>query len=155
MRSAVNVDSSADVLALGVRNQRLNGLSPGLVEDVVGDAFEVLRELRRGDARFDVIVVDPPKFAYTRRDVERAARGYKDINMQAFHLLAPGGLLYTFSCSGAVSDDLFQKIVFGAALDAGRRAHIIGKLMQNADHPVSLMFPEASYLKGLVCRATS
>jgi len=150
---AVNVDSSADALDLGRENLRLNDLDPARVEDVIGDAFEVLRRLRRQGRRFDAIVLDPPKFAFTQRDIKRAARGYKDINMQAFHLLKPGGLLFTFSCSGAVSADLFQKIVFGAALDAGRDAQIIGHLSQSADHPVALTFPEAAYLKGLICRA--
>ena len=102
---------------------------------------------------FDLIVLDPPKFASAQRDVQRASRGYKDINLQAFHLLKPGGTLTTFSCSGAISEDLFQKIVFGAALDAGRDIQITGHLSQGSDHPVALTFPEGAYLKGLTCRA--
>jgi 23S rRNA (cytosine1962-C5)-methyltransferase len=101
---------------------------------------------------FDLIVLDPPKFAPTAALVEQAARGYKDINLLAFKLLRPGGLLFTFSCSGGVSADLFQKIVAGAALDAGVQAQIVGYLHQAPDHPVALNFPEGSYLKGLVLR---
>jgi 23S rRNA (cytosine1962-C5)-methyltransferase len=150
---ATNVDTSAEALAIGRDNLALNALDPGRVRDITGDAFEILRRLRRHGERFDAIVLDPPKFAFTQRDLKRASRGYKDINMQAIHLLRPGGLLFTFSCSGAISEDLFQKIVFGAALDTGRDLQIIGRLTQGSDHPVALTFPEAAYLKGLICRA--
>jgi 23S rRNA (cytosine1962-C5)-methyltransferase len=153
--SVVNVDTSASALALGRENFRLNQLDTAGVEDVEGDAFQVLRQFRQENRRFDVVVLDPPKFAFTKRDVKRASRGYKDINMQAMHLLKPGGILLTFSCSGVVSDDLFQKIVFGAALDTGRDVQIIGRMMQGSDHPVALTFPEGAYLKGLVCRAVA
>ncbi|MGC9358014.1 MAG: class I SAM-dependent rRNA methyltransferase [Anaerolineae bacterium] len=148
----VNVDTSEPALALGRRNLDHNDLAERPVEDITGDAFEVLRCLREEERRFDLIVLDPPKFAFSQRDVKRAARGYKDINLQAFHLLRPGGHLFTFSCSGAISDDLFQKIVFGAALDAGADAQIVGRMAQSSDHPVALTFPEAAYLKGLICR---
>ncbi|MBN1875022.1 MAG: class I SAM-dependent rRNA methyltransferase [Anaerolineae bacterium] len=148
--SVVNVDTSADVLRQGRENLARNGFETASVEDIVGDAFAVLRDLRQAGRQFDVIVLDPPKFAFTQRDVQKAARGYKDINMQALHLLRPGGLLLTFSCSGAISADLFQKILFGAALDAGVEARIIGTLTQGRDHPVALTFPEGAYLKGLV-----
>ncbi len=151
-RSAVNVDSSAEALSRGQQNLALNGLSGAQSEDIAGDAFQVLRDLREREQRFDLIVLDPPKFAHSQRDVKRAARGYKDINLQALHLLRPGGHLFTFSCSGVVSADLFQKIVFGAALDAGRPTQIVGEMMQSRDHPVALTFPEGAYLKGLVCR---
>lgn len=150
--SIVNIDTSTEALEVGQTNLRLNNLDTSRVEDIVGDAFEVLRALRRKERRFDAVVLDPPKFAFTQRDVRRASRGYKDINMQGIHLLKPGGLLFTFSCSGAVSDDLFQKIVFGAALDTGRDVQIIGRMMQGSDHPVALTFPEGAYLKGLICR---
>jgi 23S rRNA (cytosine1962-C5)-methyltransferase len=150
--SVVNVETSSEALALGRDNVRRNEFDVNRVEDIEGDAFEVLRDLRRDGRRFDAIVLDPPKFAHTRRDVQGASRGYKDINMQAIHLLEPGGLLFTFSCSGVISDDLFQKIVFGAALDTKRDVQIIGKLMQGSDHPVALTFPEGAYLKGLICR---
>ena len=98
-----------------------------------------------------MIILDPPKFAPTAAQAERAARGYKDINLYAFKLLRPGGILVTFSCSGGIDAGLFQKIVAGAALDAGVDAQIIEHLSQNADHPISLNFPEGAYLKGLVC----
>jgi 23S rRNA (cytosine1962-C5)-methyltransferase len=99
-----------------------------------------------------MIVLDPPKFASRKQDLPGASRGYKDINMLALQLLAPGGLLATFSCSGLVTPDLFQKIVFGAAVDAGRDVQITAKLGQGADHPILLSFPEGEYLKGLLCR---
>jgi 23S rRNA (cytosine1962-C5)-methyltransferase len=153
--SAVNVDASSEALALGRQNIALNRLPVEHVDDVAGDAFEVLRRIRRQGRQFDLIVADPPKFAFTQRDVPRATRGYKDINLQAIHLLKPGGLLFTFSCSGAISEDLFQKIVFGAALDTGRDVQIVGRLTQGCDHPVALTHPEAAYLKGLICRAVS
>lgn len=151
----VNIDTSADALALGRQIRQLNQQGGAPVEDIEGDVFEVLRQFRDQDRHFDLIVLDPPKFAFTQRDVQSAARGYKDINLQAIHLLNPGGLLFTFSCSGAISDDLLQKIVFGAALDTGRDVQIVGRLMQGGDHPIALTFPEAAYLKGLVCRAVS
>jgi 23S rRNA (cytosine1962-C5)-methyltransferase len=118
----------------------------------VGDAFEVLRTYRDNGRQFDVAILDPPKFAYSRRDVERACRGYKDLNWLAMRLLQPGGLLATFSCSGLVSADLFQKVAFGAAVDAGRDAQIIQIMGQAPDHPILLTFPESAYLKGLLCR---
>ncbi len=152
-RNVVNIDTSADALELGRTNLEANDLDPTQSKDIVGDAFEVLRDLRQEGQTFDVIVLDPPKFAFTQRDVQSAARGYKDINMQASHLLRSRGLLLTFSCSGAVSDELFQKIVFSAALDARRNLQIIGRMIQGPDHPIALTFPEGAYLKGLVCQA--
>ena len=116
--------------------------------------FKVLRELRDRNASFDMIILDPPKFAPTASQVEKAARGYKDINLLGFKLLRPGGLLVTFSCSGGVSEDLFQKIVAGAALDAGVQAQILERFSQSPDHPVALNFPEGAYLKGLVIRVS-
>jgi 23S rRNA (cytosine1962-C5)-methyltransferase len=103
--------------------------------------------------QYDIIVMDPPKFAATAGHVQRAARGYKDLNMQAFKLLRPGGYLATYSCSGHISPDLFQKIIFSAALDAGRDAQIVRWMNQSSDHPVLLSFPESHYLKGLLCRS--
>jgi len=146
------VESSAPALELARRNLALNGFERCGVEYEEGDAFSVLRGYRAQGRRFDVAVLDPPKFAHSRREVERAARAYKDINLLALQLLRPGGVLFTSSCSEAVSADLFQKIVFGAAVDAGREAQIIGYLAQGADHPVALTFPEGAYLKGLICR---
>jgi 23S rRNA (cytosine1962-C5)-methyltransferase len=146
------VESAAPALDLARRNLALNSLAERDVEYVDGDVFTVLRDYRAQGRRFDVVVLDPPKFAHSGREVERASRAYKDVNMLAFQLLRSGGVLFTFSCSGAISADLFQKIVFGAALDAGRDAQIVGHLAQGSDHPVALTFPEGAYLKGLICR---
>jgi 23S rRNA (cytosine1962-C5)-methyltransferase len=116
------------------------------------DVFQELRTMRDRRERFDLIVLDPPKFAPTVGQVQAAARGYKDINLLAFKLLNPGGILATFSCSGGVERALFQKIVADAALDAGVDAQIIQHLSQAPDHPIALNFPEGEYLKGLICR---
>ena len=150
--SVTIVESSAPALDLARRNLTLNDGSPGSVECVEGDVFSVLRGYRAQDCRFDVVVIDPPKFARSEREVKRAARAYKDVNLLAFRLLRPGGTLFTCSCSGSVSADLFKKIVFGAAVDAEREAQIVGYLAQGADHPVALTFPQGAYLKGLICR---
>jgi 23S rRNA (cytosine1962-C5)-methyltransferase len=151
-RAVTMVDGSAPALELARRNLALNGLESAGIEYVEGNVFSVLRGYRAQERQFDVVVLDPPKFAHSGREVERAARAYKDVNLLAFQLLRPGGVLFTFSCSSAVSAELFQKIVFGAALDAGRDAQIVGHLAQGADHPVALTFPEGAYLKGLICR---
>lgn len=147
-----SVDSSQPAMDLAKRNYELNGYDVDRSEWVVGDAFQVLRNFREAGRTFDVVILDPPKFASTAAQVKRAARGYKDINLLGFKLLNPGGVLVTFSCSGGVTDALFQKIVADSALDAGVQAVIERKLTQGRDHPVNLNFPEGSYLKGLVCR---
>jgi 23S rRNA (cytosine1962-C5)-methyltransferase len=147
----LSIDSSADALALGSENILINNLPSDKATWQEGDVFQVLRGLRDRAQSYDMIVLDPPKFAATVAQAERAVRGYKDINLLAFKLLNPGGLLFTFSCSGGISPDLFQKIVAGAALDAGVDARIIESLTQGQDHPVALNFPEGAYLKGLVC----
>ena len=149
-QQVVSVDESPAALALGEENVRLNGFDPARADWIRGDAFRVLRRFRDQGRQFDLIVLDPPKFASTPRQAQRAARGYKDINLLAFKLLRPGGLLFTFSCSGGVSGELFQKIVAGAALDAAAEAQIVGRMTQGPDHPVALNFPEGAYLKGLV-----
>jgi 23S rRNA (cytosine1962-C5)-methyltransferase len=149
-RSVVNVDSSAEALALAEENLALNDCAPQ--EMVAGDVFQMLRDYRDERKSFDVAILDPPKFATSRAQVMNAARGYKDANLLALQLLRPGGVLVTFSCSGLLSADLFQKIVFGASVDAGRDVQIIGQLCQGPDHPVLLTFPESAYLKGLLCR---
>jgi 23S rRNA (cytosine1962-C5)-methyltransferase len=154
-RRVTAVDSSAEALAALRDNVQRNGLDGGRVECVEADVFEQLRRLRNESRRYDLIVLDPPKFAPTAALAERAARGYKDINLLALKLLAPGGLLVTFSCSGGVSRDLFQKIVAGAAADAGIDAQILRWLSAAPDHPVALGFPEGEYLKGLLCRVSS
>jgi 23S rRNA (cytosine1962-C5)-methyltransferase len=148
------VESSSDLLALGKRNVELNSLDSGKVENVEGDVFHVLRKFRDSRREFDLIILDPPKFVTSVRQIESGARGYKDINLLAMKLLRPGGILFTFSCSGIVEQGLFQKIVADAALDAGRNAQIIRFLFQSRDHPIALPFPEGLYLKGLICRVS-
>lgn len=149
----VNIDTSADALSRASYHLALNGLTERMVENVVGDAFAVLRQYRDAGRQFDLIILDPPKFAYARSQVEAACRGYKDINLLAMQLLRPDGILCSFSCSGLISADLFQKVLFGASVDAGRDMQIVEKLSQSPDHPISLAFPEGEYLKGLICRA--
>ena len=122
------------------------------MDNIAGDVFKVLRQMREQKRQFDVIILDPPKFAEAAAQVKAAARGYKDINILAMQLLRPGGRLFTFSCSGHVSQPLFQKIVADAALDAGRDAYIIKHLAQAEDHPILTSFPEGWYLKGLICK---
>jgi 23S rRNA (cytosine1962-C5)-methyltransferase len=148
----LSVDSSAEALERGAENVALNGFPADQAAWLQGDVFQVLRSMRDQNRHFDLIILDPPKFAPTAAQAERAARGYKDINLLAFKMLRPGGLLATFSCSGGVSADLFQKIVAGAALDAHVEARIVERLAQGRDHPVALNFPEGAYLKGLVCQ---
>ena len=151
-RNVVQIDSSAPALETAERNMKLNGLDKASDEYIAGDAFEVLRYFREEGRQFDAIILDPPKFAHSQSQIDRAARGYKDLNWLAMRLLRPNGVLATFSCSGLVSADLFQKIVLGAAFDAGRDVQILHHLGQSSDHPVLLTFPESAYLKGLLCR---
>lgn len=151
-RRLVNVDASKEVLAAGERNLALNGFPADGVDHVAGDVFDVIRRMHADEEKFDIIVCDPPKFAHTAAQVDSAARGYKDLNLHAFRLLQPGGYLLTFSCSGAITRDLFQKIVFGALADSGRHGQIIRHLGPDEDHPVALTFPEGEYLKGLLVR---
>jgi len=151
-RELTNLETSAPSLALLAENLALNNFSQSPVENVQGDVFKVLRQYRESGRYFDLIVLDPPKFVESRGQLMRGARGYKDINRLAFELLNPGGVLFTFSCSGLLEDNLFQKIVADGALDAGRQARILRKLGQAMDHPIGLNFPEGSYLKGLICQ---
>jgi len=150
--SVTAVDSSAEALQVARENLALNGIAGENYSQIQGDVFQVLRSLRDGRRSFDMLILDPPKFAPTAAQAQQAARGYKDINLLAFKLLRPGGLLVTFSCSGGVDAALFQKIVAGAALDAGVTAAIIEQLHQAPDHPIGLNFPEGAYLKGLICQ---
>ncbi len=150
-RSVQAVDVSLEALGMAQENVRLNDLPAGQMQVMEGDVFQVLRRFRDERRSFDMVILDPPKFAPTSAQVEKASRGYKDINLLAFKLLRPAGLLVTFSCSGGVDAGLFQKIVASAALDAGVEAKIVQHLTQAADHPVALNFPEGTYLKGLVC----
>jgi 23S rRNA (cytosine1962-C5)-methyltransferase len=151
-RSVEEVDSSSQAIALARRNHELNSSERGAVTFIVADAFEHVRALSAANRRFDLVICDPPAFARNRGDVDRAARGYKDINMQALKLVSHGGHLLTFSCSGHIDSDLFQKIIFSAALDAGKEVAIIARLGAGEDHPVSIYCPESEYLKGLALR---
>ena len=144
------VESSKDAIQIAQENLAANPLDSSRVEFIQADVFSQLRKLRDQNAKFDLIILDPPKFAPSAAQVQKAARAYKDINLWALKLLAPGGLLATFSCSGGVSAELFQSIVAGAALDAGGEAKIIERFGAAADHPVALEFPEGEYLKGLL-----
>jgi 23S rRNA (cytosine1962-C5)-methyltransferase len=145
------IDSSSTSLALLRKNLSLNPHDEDSIEIRQADVFNDLRALNNQGRQFDLIVLDPPKFAPTRQQAQAAARGYKDINLHAFKLLRPGGELLTFSCSGGMDAELFQKVVADAALDAGRQARVVGWLSQAADHPIALAFPEGRYLKGLHC----
>lgn len=149
-RSVLSIDSSAEALEQARAHVMLNGLDGGRCEWQVADVFQALRRLRDAGRRFGLIVLDPPKFAPTHQMAAKAARGYKDINLNAMRLLVPGGWLATFSCSGGVSAELFQKIVAGAAWDAGVRLRLRARLAQAPDHPIDLDYPEGEYLKGLL-----
>ncbi|MBF0138226.1 MAG: class I SAM-dependent methyltransferase [Magnetococcus sp. DMHC-1] len=146
------VDASEAALTLGRQNLVLNGYDATRVTDLPGNAFDILRRLRDQAMHFDLVVLDPPKFAETAAHLPKAARAYKDINLLGCQLLRPGGILCTFSCSGHLEFSLLRKIVADAALDAGRDARILERLGPAADHPVNLAFPEGEYLKGLICR---
>ncbi|MBD3584807.1 methyltransferase domain-containing protein [Salinimonas sp. HHU 13199] len=151
-RHVTNVDVSDSALALAEEHLALNNFSNDQASMVKGDVFEVLRSYHQSQTQFDMVILDPPKFVDSKASLNRAARGYKDINMYGIHTVKPGGLLLTFSCSGLMPADLFNKIVADAALDAGRRVKIIERLSQAPDHPVSSTYPEGYYLKGLVCQ---
>ncbi len=148
-KEVVTFDSSKPALELAERNLDLNGFANAPGELLKGDAFAYLKEI---DRKFDAIVLDPPSLAHKKNDIDAAAGGYKFLNLHAFKHLNPGGLLLTFSCSQHVSSDLFQKIVFGAAVDAQSTVTIVKRLGQPIDHPVSLHHPEGEYLKGLALR---
>ncbi len=150
--SVLSIDSSGPSLAMGARNAALNGIENPRAEWLEADVFEALRKLRDRARSFDLVILDPPKFAPTAHHAEKAARAYKDINLLGLKLLRPGGHLMTFSCSGGISTDLFQKIIAGAALDAQVDAQIVHRLGPGPDHPVALSFPEGDYLKGLLLR---
>ncbi|KMT64197.1 class I SAM-dependent rRNA methyltransferase [Catenovulum maritimum] len=149
--SVTNVDVSQNALDTAELNYKENGFSTGYT-NVNADVFKLLREYKQDGTQFDTIILDPPKFVENQRQLVSACRGYKDINMLALQILKPGGTLLTFSCSGLVEADLFQKVVADAALDAGVQAQIVEKLTQAQDHPISLNYPEAFYLKGLVVK---
>ncbi len=145
----VSVDSSAPALARASRHVELNGFDPAHHQAVDADVNATLRQFLKEGRQFDAIVLDPPKFAPSAAHAERASRAYKDINRLGLKLLAPGGLLTTYSCSGGIGAELFQKIVAGAGMDAGVDAAIVKRLEASPDHPTTLCFPEGEYLKGL------
>lgn len=147
---ATSVDTSLAALQGAERNVALNDIAEAAHEGIKGDCFDVLRGLHDEGERFDLVVLDPPKFAPSAAHVEKATRGYKDLAMRALRLLNPGGLLFTFSCSGAIDRVLFRQIAANAALEAGRPARIVGELGHPPDHPVTTSFPEGEYLKGLI-----
>jgi len=149
-KSVVSIDSSGEALAVARRNVELNGFDASRAEWRDADVFKALRAFRDEGRTFDLIVLDPPKFASSPQQADRAARAYKDINLIGLQLLRENGLLFTYSCSGAISADLFQKIIAGAATDAGVDARIIRRLSAGIDHPMTTNFPEGEYLKGLL-----
>ena len=151
-RQVVSVDTSQEALDVAKKNVELNKLDLSKAEFVRDDVFKLLRKYRDQGEKFDVIVMDPPKFVENKSQLQGACRGYKDINMLAIQLLNPGGVLLTFSCSGLMTNDLFQKIIADAALDAGRDVQFIEQFRQAADHPVIATYPEGLYLKGFACR---
>ncbi|MBS0543361.1 MAG: class I SAM-dependent methyltransferase [Proteobacteria bacterium] len=152
-QSVLSIDSSGPALESARRNLALNPqLDASCAEWHEADVFKALRALKDEGRRFDLIVLDPPKFAPSAAHAERAARAYKDINLFGFRLLNPGGILMTYSCSGGIGQELFQKIVAGAATDAGVDARIIYRLSAAPDHPIGLAVPEGEYLKGLACQ---
>jgi len=148
---ATLVESSTEALRTAEREAAANGVADRC-RHVAASVFDELRLQRDDGRRYDVVVLDPPKFVHSADQVSAGSRGYKDVNMLGFELVRPGGLLATFSCSGHVDAALFQKIVAGAALDAGRDAQILERLSQPPDHPIAIEFPEAEYLKGLILR---
>lgn len=148
-----SIDVSENALSLLRQNAEINGFNSEEYDTICADVFQTLRTLRDKNEKYDLIILDPPKFAHTSHQVNKAARGYKDINLLALKLLSKGGYLFTFSCSGHISTDLFQKIVADAAIDAKRQVSLIRYLHQPDDHAIAMNFPEGLYLKGLICRA--
>ena len=148
-KTVVSLDSSDAACLAAVQNLRLNGFSPDTHPVIDAEVFDYLRNLQEN---FNLIILDPPAFAKTRRDVDRASRGYKEINLQSIRHLASGGILATFSCSNFMEEDLFCKIVQGAARDAGADLQLLSRLDAGPDHPLSFGHPEGRYLKGLLLR---
>ncbi len=153
-RHVTNVDVSQPALDLASEHLSLNGFTHEQCDMVNQDVFQALRDYHTAQRQFDMVILDPPKFVDSKASLKRAARGYKDINLYGIHAVKSGGLLLTFSCSGLMPAELFQKIVADAALDAGRTIKIIERLGQASDHPVIGSYPEGHYLKGLICEVT-
>ncbi|OAN17656.1 23S rRNA methyltransferase [Photobacterium jeanii] len=147
----VNVDVSQHALDTARLNAEINGLPLENAEFLNADVFKLLREYRERGELFDVVIMDPPKFAESKNQLVGACRGYKDINMLAMQILKPGGTLLTYSCSGLMDNNLFQKIIADAALDAHREVQFIERFSQAADHPLDSAYPEGFYLKGFAC----
>lgn len=145
----VSIDSSADALQMALENAKRNGFDDGSMKWIEANVFEALREFRDKGEQFDLVILDPPKFASSHHHVDKAARAYKDINLNGLRILAPGGQLLTFSCSGAIDVDLFQKIVAGAVIDSRVEAWMMERLGAGIDHPLLMTHPEGEYLKGL------
>lgn len=148
----VNVDASQEALELAEHTYHGNEWKSRDLTFLQADVFDYLRDAEADGEQYDMVILDPPKFAHNKRQIDSAARGYKDINLNGFKLVKSGGYLMTYSCSGAVSRDLFQKIVFGALADSGRQAQIVKHLSAGSDHPIALTFPEGEYLKGFLLR---
>ncbi|WP_312052663.1 23S rRNA (cytosine(1962)-C(5))-methyltransferase RlmI [Pantoea brenneri] len=151
-KEVISVDTSQDALDVARQNVELNQLDVSRARFERDDVFKLLRRYRDAGEKFDLIIMDPPKFVENKSQLMGACRGYKDINMLAIQLLNPGGILLTFSCSGLMATDLFQKIIADAALDAGHEVQFIEQFRQAADHPVIASYPEGLYLKGFACR---
>lgn len=150
---AINVDSSMPALELAESTLEANTLPAGnTYENIQADVFEYTRDMVEQGKQYDIVILDPPKFAHNKNQIDKASRGYKDINLKAFQLIKRGGYLMTYSCSGAITQQLFQQIVFGALADSGRKAQIIQYLHASSDHPIALTFPEGEYLNGLLVR---
>ncbi|MDD1784410.1 class I SAM-dependent methyltransferase [Enterovibrio sp. ZSDZ35] len=147
----INVDVSQPALDIAKSNAEMNGFDTAKAQFVNADVFKLLREYRDSGELFDVVIMDPPKFAESKAQLTGACRGYKDINMLAMQILKPGGTLLTYSCSGLMDNALFQKIIADAALDAHREVQFIERFEQAADHPVDSAYPEGFYLKGFAC----
>jgi 23S rRNA (cytosine1962-C5)-methyltransferase len=143
------IDSSQEALEMSESHFHLNHLANLPHRLIRGDAFDVMRSLQ---PNYDIIILDPPPFARKKSALPRASRGYKDLNLQAFRLLRPEGILFTFSCSHHMDWDLFQKVVFAAAVDAGKRVQLLRRMGHPVDHPINLCHPEGEYLKGFICR---
>jgi 23S rRNA (cytosine1962-C5)-methyltransferase len=143
------IDSSQEALAIAEEHFRLNQLEKIPHRLIRGDVFDVMRGIESG---YDIVILDPPPFAKKKGHLPGASKGYKDLNLWAFRLLNQEGLLFTFSCSHHMSWDLFQKIVFSAALDSGRAVQLVGRMGHSWDHPINLCHPEGEYLRGLICR---
>jgi 23S rRNA (cytosine1962-C5)-methyltransferase len=148
-KKVVSLDISKSACAAALEHMRLNGFSVGEHPVIDADVFQYLRDMRES---FDLIILDPPAFAKTKRDAPKASRGYKEINMQAMKHLVRGGMLATFSCSNFIEEDLFYKIVQGAARDAQADLQLLARLEAGPDHPLGLGHPEGRYLKGLLVR---